>query len=304
MVFQIIITENQNQEELKMNKEKKVWLCEQYAQKAWALSLNLAQEAARVGNYGKGYAVVASEARKLADNLLDYSAKARFEKYNEDEFKDIASFAFMTGLLSINATIEILHVSEVDDKINNKSIAVCVEDLRRLALELNELGGKKLWQRPFVIPEITSPVKTTRKTDFFFKFSIGEITLVENALNVKEIWFGNKSDTSGNMFNLRGHEMHIIDCAKQFNLKYSCLDTDRQTVMIINPNYHKYYGYREQEYALLIDDLDVNTIFHSKIGYPVTVKEEHVFSEYSRECWDAVGNAQFVFLDWLKLISK
>ena len=287
-----------------MNNEKKIWMCEQFAQKTWALSLNLAQEAARVGYYGRGYAVVASEARKLADNLFEYSSKARFDKGNNNEFKDIIDIAWMTGLLAVNASIEILHVEESDDKINNKSIAVCVEDLRRLALELNEIGGKKLWQRPFVIPEITSPIKSTRKNDFFFKFSIGGITLIENALNIKEIWFGNKSETSEKVFNLRGCEMSIIDCAKQFNLKYSCINEDKQTVMIINPNYHKYCGYREGEYALFIDDLDVNTIFQSKIGYNVPTKEGHVFSEYSRECWDAVGNDQLIFLDWFKIISK
>lgn len=287
-----------------MTNEKKIWLCEQYAQKAWALSLSMGQEAARAGNSGKGYAVVASEARKLADNLFEYSAKAKFDKKSEDEFKDIANFAFFTGLLSINAMIEILHVSEADDTLNNKSITVCVEDLRRLALEMNELSGKRLWQRPFVIPEITSPVKSTRKTDSFFKFSIGEISLVENALNIKEIWFGTKSDTSNKTFNLRGYEIPIIDCAKQFGLKYTGINDDWQTVMIIYPNYHKHNGYREGEYALLIDDLDVNTIFHSKIGYPVPPNKNHVFADYSRECWDAAGNDQFVFVDWLKIISK
>jgi len=286
-----------------MTNEKKIWLCEQYAQKIWVFSLNIGQEAARVGNYGKGFAVVASEARRLAENLFEYSAKAKFD--NNDEFKEIVNLAFETGLLSINAMIEILHVSYVDDNFNGNSISVCIEDLRRLALELNELGGKKLWQRPFVIPEITTPIKSSRKVDCFFKFSIGDNTLVENALNIKEIWFGSKSDTSGKMFNLRGyHDMPIIDCAKQFNLKYTSLNNDLQTVMIINPNYQKYHGYRDGEYALLIDDLDVNTIFQSRIGYDVPPKIGHVFAEYSRECWDTIGNEQLIFPDWQKIINN
>ena len=297
--------------------EKRIWLCEQYAQKAWALSLNLAQEAARAGNYGKGYAVVASEARKLADNLFEYSAKARFENDNDNDFRKIADFAFMTGFLSVNAMIEILHVSEADDMINNKGIAVCVEDLRRLALELNELGGKKLWpaagaadgastaQRPFVIPEITTPIKSTMKTDYFFKFSIGENTLVENALNIKEVMYLFKSDTNGKTFNLRGYEIPVIDCAKRFNLKYTSLNADRQTVMITNTNHDQHCEYMEygKISAVLIDDLDVNTIFFSRIGCAVPPNKNHVFANYSRECWDVVGNDQFVFPDWSKLVS-
>jgi len=54
-------------------------------------------------------------------------------------------------------------------------------------------------------------------------------------------------------------------------------------------------------YAIPIDDLDINTIFGSKIGCAVPPKENNVFAKYSRECWDAVGGGQLVFLDWAKL---
>jgi len=288
--------------------EKKIWLCEQYAQKAWALSLALRQEAANAGEYGKGYAVVASETRLLADKLFEYASEAKFGVDSEDKFKGIIEFAFMTGLLSVNAMIEILHVEAVNEKINNKGIAVCVEDVRNLALALNELGGKRLWQKPFVLPEIISPIKSSRKIDFFFRFYIGGVPLVENALNVIEVCYLRKVDTTGEKILLRGCEIPIIDCRRRLNLSCASLDPDMQTVMIINPDYEKYQhpiaGQWDVPYAVPIDDLDVNTIFHSRIAYPVPPKTDGAFADFARECWDVSGGDQLVFVDWQKLILK
>ncbi|MCL2209829.1 MAG: hypothetical protein FWC19_10245 [Treponema sp.] len=95
--------------------------------------------------------------------------------------------------------------------------------------------------------------------------------------------------------------MPIINCAGKFNLNYSCLNNNTQTVMIID--FNKLSGGKEEFYAVLIDDLDVNTIFPSKIGLSVPPNKNHVFADYSRECWDAVGNDQFIFPDWKKLTS-
>ena len=139
----------------------------------------------------------------------------------------------------------------------------------------------------------------------FFKFSIGGNTLVENVLNIKEIYFGFKKDLTGKTFNPRGHEISVIDCGKKFNLQYISRYEERQTVMIVNTNQNQHCEYNDYGdiHAVLIDDLDVNIIFPSKIGLSVLADKKHVFAEYSRECWDAVGNDQLIFLDWQKLKS-
>jgi hypothetical protein len=290
-----------------MTNEKKLWLCEQYAQKAWALSLALAQEAARAGLYGKGYAVVASETRIMANKLLEYAAEARFGVDNEDTFKGILFYATETGFLAVNTMLEILHVESADEiGVNNKSIAVCAEEVRNLALALNDLADKpvSVWQKPFVLPEIISPIESSRKIDFFFRFSIGGVPLVENALNVVEVCYPRKVDTKGEIFPLRGMEIPMLDCFRRFNLSCASLDPDRRTVIIINPDYGGYYGHRDGECAVLVDDLDVNTIFQSRIAHSVPPKASGVFADCARECWDVVGGDQLVFVDWQKLIHK
>lgn len=209
----------------------------------------------------------------------------------------------MTGFLAINAMLEMLHVEAAHDRIIDKHFAICAEEIRNLALALNELTGKRLWQKPFVLPDIISPLKSTWKTDYFIRFSIGGIPFAENALNLQEVCYPAKADIFGDMFSLRGHKMPILDCFRRFDLPHEGFDENRQTVMVINPDYEKYHRYRDGVYAVPIDDLDINTIFQSRIGYAVSPKSDSIFADYSRECWDVVGGDQIIFLDWQKLIS-
>jgi len=288
-----------------MTNEKKIWLCEQYAQKAWTLSLALRQEAAKAGLYGKGYAVVASEMRTLANKLFEYAAEARFGVDNEGILKGIIDFAFEMGLLNVNAILEILRVKAADEiGINHKGIAVCADDVRDLALALNDLADKRVWQKPFVLPEIISPIKSSRESDFFFRFSIGDVPLVENVFNVIEVCCPRKADTTGEILFLRELEIPIVNCFKRFNLSCASLDPARQTVMIINPDGGGSWGSWDGKYAVMIDDLDVNAIFRSRIAYSVPPKSGSVFAEFTRECWDVVGGDQLMFMDWQKLIQK
>jgi chemotaxis signal transduction protein len=154
-----------------------------------------------------------------------------------------------------------------------------------------------------VLPEIISPIKSSKKSDFFFRFSIGDIPLVENALNVKEVCCPLKANTTGETFSLRGKEMPIVDCYRRFNLSSANLDPARQTVLIINPDCGGYYDNKDEECAVMVDDLDVNALFRSRLAYSVPPKTGGVFAEFTRECWDVTGGDQLMFLDWQKLYS-
>ena len=287
-----------------MTSEKKIWLCEQYAQKAWTLSLGFAQEAGRSGHFGRGYAVVAEEARTLANKLFDYTAKAKFESTVADDFKGIVDFAVMTGFLAVNTMIEILRVNPViSDMSINKSIAVLAEELSRLAIEINTLADTRVWKKPFVLPEITTPLKSTNNIDYFFRFSIGGIPLVENTSNVMEVLYGTrKADAQGDTLSVRGSKMRNLNLYKRFNLSYEGLYSDMQTFMIIQPEGTSYLGNAgDGMYAVPIDDLDIFAIFQSKIGCAVLPKTDNAFVPYARECWDVTDGSQLMFVDWQKL---
>jgi chemotaxis signal transduction protein len=282
-----------------MENEKKIWLIEQYAQKAWTLSLVLSQEAARAGSHGKGYAIVAHEARLLADKLHEYAAKVHFDKDGEHMFKGLVDFATMFKFLSVNAALEIMHMADVNMEFNiPKSMSVFAEELRRIAITFNELANPELRAKPLTIPEIAAPSETAGWNSYFI-YSIAAQPLIENPMRILEITLAPRHAIAGKeIFTLRGVEIPVIDCCKILNLPQP--ETEWQTVLIIN-NDGKLSGCNDNVYAIAIDDLDVNAIFYSRPGRPVEAKKTHAFNQYARECWDVAGDEQVVFADWRKL---
>ena len=284
-----------------MSNEKKIWLIEQYAQKAWTVSLVLSQEAARAGEYGKGYAVVAHEARMLADKMHSYASELRFENANDDMFKNIVNCATMFKFLSVNAAIEILHMVDISMDFNiPKSMSVFAEELRRIAISLGELADENLRKKPLTIPELASHTDTAG-TGRFFLYSICGHPLIENADKIIEVvLYPRKAIAEDKTFSIRGEQLPILDCRKLLDIIVS--DADEQTVIVINPEGKK-SGKNKGLHAVPIDDLDVNAIFYSRLGLPVLPSKKHAFAEYARECWDVVGGDQVVFVDWRKLIE-
>ena len=93
--------------------------------------------------------------------------------------------------------------------------------------------------------------------------------------------------------------MPVINCYQRFELPYSGYDAERQTVMIICPDGNPH----GDNYAVPIDDLDIAAIFNSRNGTAVQPQQDHIFANYARECWDAVGGDQLIFVDWTKFID-
>ena len=279
-----------------MSNEKKLWLCEQYAHKAWTISLVLAQEAARAGAPGKGYAVVASEARHLAEKLFEYTASKRFDN-NGLDFAGIADFAVVLKLLATNSTIEINRVAETNTEYNvPNSMLVFADEMLRLASDINELAGERVWDKPFTIPELKNPSGSNAVTRFF-KYSIGGFPLVENLGNICELLYASRSDIEKESFCPRGHETSVLNFFKRFDLPYEkSFFKDHQLVMIVLPE-GNVYG---DKIAVPIDEIDLNAIFSSRYGVAVPAKADHIFTEYARECWETVGDGQLVFIDWVK----
>ena len=274
---------------------KKLWLCEQYAQKAWTLSLVLAQEAARAGAHGKGFAVVASEARMIADKLFEYAATMRFD-HNDTDFKGIADFAVMLKFLSTNAAFEIIHVAETNMEFNiPKSMTVFADEMRRLAHNINELAEKSVWDKPFTVPEMAKPSGSSA-IGHFFKYSINRYSLIENANLIREVCLTQRADIEGESFSLRGQKMPIINFYQRLGLPY---ESKLQTVMIVCPDGNPWGNV----FAVPIDDLDISAIFASRNGIAVQPQKDHKFAEFSRECWNSVGGNQFIFIDWKKFIE-
>jgi hypothetical protein len=283
-----------------MEYEKKVWLLEQYAQKTWTVSLVLSQEAARAGEHGKGFAVVAGEARVLSKRLYDLASEARFGQQT-GIFNAAAEMALMQKFLSVNAALETAHAAFKHTDFNiPKSMSVFAEELRIIADELNELSGRRVFNKPFLLPEPAEPVGVSGITFFY---SIGGYPFYEDILNIEEICYLLKTDTENERVEILGPRdelgRHAIPCLnfyKRFGLEFVSFNPERRTTMII-----RLAG--GSSLAVPIDDMDINPINLGKKGVPVPPQEGNIFAPYAKECWNAVDGGQFIALDFNRIMN-
>ena len=100
----------------------------------------------------------------------------------------------------------------------------------------------------------------------------------------------------------------MLNCYQSLDLQDLNPNSEWQAMMIISPNGHDYPISSDKTnnnyYAVPIDDLDINAIFHSRIGNPVSLSKDNAFGAYVRECWDIAGDDQLLFIDWNKLSEK
>ena len=271
-----------------MTNEKKTYLCEHYAQRLYTIAAGAAQEAAGAGKLGGGLAVVAHEALRAADRMLEYVLSIRFEGGDTQAFESIAHYAEELFYLSINAELEMLRVCEA----GGKDIAVFVSELKRIAAALREVITPEPRAGDFVLLEAASSIQSSNMRDSFFRFAIGGAALIENAANVMEVFRRNSEELQGDTVAIRGNKLPVCNLYKRLGLTPA--GGDARPVMVVR-------GKAGQVFAVAVDDFDDVVVFRSGIGAAARPAADHLFGDCARECWDAVGGGQLVFLDWEKL---
>ncbi|MDR0937711.1 MAG: hypothetical protein LBM98_13645 [Oscillospiraceae bacterium] len=246
-------------------------LIERYAHKLWALAANLSTEAARAGANGKGYAVINWELRKLANALFDADEAQAIEIARE------------MRLLSLNGVLEMMRVEEKAPG-TNKAIAVCVTDIIEL---MNEFIGASTGVsiQPSLLPAPSEPIQSINVVSKLVPFSVGGVPLIESAEFVREVFQVSAKSLAEGSVTLRGAKYPLVKLAD-----INC--GERVTVLLIQRG--------KQPVAVPIDDSDLYVVNLAPIGKAVPPAPAHKFAEYARECWNAEGGGQFVFVDWDK----
>jgi len=288
-----------------MDKQKKIWYCEQYLQRLYTISMCMMQEAARAGEHGKGYAECASETRTMTGRLTKYVEQLRFDGEDVDNFSGIVDCTLQLNFLALNTAIQAMNMVDVSMEFNiPKSMSVYAAELRNLTAAFNELSDNTVWEKPFVMPEVANPVAAKTEVPFsewetIFSFSIGNAPLCENLAVMREIIYAPVKDIQGETYRLRGDALPILDCYKKaklpgFKSNFPAPSGDCQPVLIMEVEKGKVF-------ALPVDDLDFTSAFHTIKGTDVPVESSHPFAKFTRLAWDATAGGQLVFLDWTKV---
>ncbi len=286
-----------------MTLEKKLWRLEKIADRTFHLSISLATEAMRAGKDGAGYGVIAQETRNFSNRISHFVDEAKFSEndgLDEKLVGVVMEAALMMNFLTINTMIEITRVNNSDESnfnSPNNTIAVYAEEIRRLCIELTDMLDGETKEK-LCTPEVLNPIKSTDKKLFMLQFSIGGVPLVENLRFIKEVVFVTPKIVKDGQLNLRGRLVPIIDCYGKFSLPLPQNKIGYHTHMIVTPDLDKNH---EKMYAVAVDNLDIDAIFKSRIGYNVVPNCENKLAQYARECWDATEGCQMVLADWDKL---
>jgi len=268
-----------------MNKE--LWKLQTTGERLWLMSNMIAQQAAVLGSDGRGIAVVADEARKMANKYQKIVERSLFE--GEEINPDIVrKAAFHLNLLALNSAIECENIG-----LRSKPAAVCVEDIRNLAYDISVLfDGDRTegygYQCNTPIPK--EHIKSVNESRGFLLLNIAGVYVTELITNVREVcWDGEHIDAC---YNLRGREISLVDGYKLLGKPRG----KRTTYIILNTP----WATQNKLYAVAAE---VACIFYSTIGTVGAVPDNAPLAEYIREYWESENDMPFLFMDWPKMIG-
>lgn len=266
---------------------KTIWKLDRISERIWLIASSVAMEASKSGAEGRGFAVVAEEARNISLKISRSLEKTMFEQEDIDH-KFLSDLGTQLSFLALNSAIEASRSGQ-----RGKAVAFCAEDICSLAIEITELlnGGQP---RPYVpSPPAANPMTSIDNRVCFMQFTAGGYRMTENLNFVEEV-IGNKVEHTKTHVNLRGWSVPVIDC---FSLLGEAKD-DPFYLMVRAP-----WAKTNEFFAVAIDEPDVNALFYSPVGTPVTPDAKTPLSEYVRECWASTIGEPFRFMDWPKMIS-
>ncbi|MCL1843180.1 MAG: hypothetical protein FWF79_05155 [Defluviitaleaceae bacterium] len=268
---------------------KTLWKLQTTGERLWLMSNMIAQQAAVLGSDGRGIAVVADEARKMANKYQKIVERSLFE--GEEINPDIIrKAAFHLNLLALNSAIECENIG-----LRSKPAAVCVEDIRNLAYDISVLFDEDKTEESGYhgsTPITKDRIKSVNESKGFLLLNIAGVYVTELITNVKEICWGEEHlDTC---YNLRGREIPLIDAYKMLGIP--CGKRTTYTYVILNTP----WATQNKLYAVAAE---VICIFYSTIGTAKVAPDNTPLAEYIREYWESENDMPFLFMDWPKMIG-
>lgn len=272
-----------------------------YAERVWTLSTDLMLEAARLGRDGKGYAVVAHEARMFAEYLASLAEKAA--QAGSGDVEILTHMARNCGLLSMNLNLETIHVYETDAACVSvsKAGAVLAEEIRILAADLTALlTGTRPDEPEFL--EVSNPLTSVMASNNFFRFSIGGRNFVENIAFIKEFCSDVPLDENGTALRLRGMTLPVVDARTQLGIAGYDSPSSERAYFVAETRYCA----ESRLFAARVDALGYGhyaVINQTRIGTPEPLSPENAALQgYIRDCWNTTDGQQMLFIDWNMLL--